>query len=356
MTSASVRMGWAAGWAGQRSRPIRLMLRPIIEISKWITSAEFIRGFDQMVVPGTGILDDFGVHPWQMPYDLFRWSTVARVMRRPFVLVGVGAGPIENRFSRWFFRQTARNASWVSYRDEGSRRLMSTLEAPEPQGGVQPDVVFSLDTPAHIARRPQQRLRVGLGLMSYFGWENDPELGRSVFDRYIASMTDIADRLLEDFDVRLLVGEGSDALAVDTVLDGLRNRGRAVEELVTVEPIRTFSDLLDQIAQTDAVVATRFHNVVASLMMRRPTVSIGYAAKNDELMESFGQGSFCHRVDDIDAETVVSNLRAAIERSDEIALRLVRCVELSRQLVRDQFERALVPAHSRNMRRTRRAA
>ena len=53
-----------------------------------------------------------------------------------------------------------------------------------------------------------------------------------------------------------------------------------------------------QIAQTDVVVATRFHNVVCALKLGKPTVSIGYGEKNRALMTEMGLGSFCQHVED----------------------------------------------------------
>jgi polysaccharide pyruvyl transferase WcaK-like protein len=61
-----------------------------------------VRKFDIVVVPGTGILDDFG-EPWYaMPYDLFKWSLAAMLGGRPFTFVSVGAGPIQHPLSSWW--------------------------------------------------------------------------------------------------------------------------------------------------------------------------------------------------------------------------------------------------------------
>ena len=62
---------------------VRRVLRPFVEVFRWTESYRFARRVSAIVVPGTGILDDFGVRPRQMPYDIFRWSLVSRLARTP---------------------------------------------------------------------------------------------------------------------------------------------------------------------------------------------------------------------------------------------------------------------------------
>ena len=56
-------------------------------------------------------------------------------------------------------------------------------------------------------------------------------------------------------------------------------------------PARTLHDVMQQMADTDIVVATRYHNVVCALRMSKPTISIGYAEKNDALLRRSGWAS-----------------------------------------------------------------
>jgi polysaccharide pyruvyl transferase WcaK-like protein len=61
-----------------------------------------------------------------------------------------------------------------------------------------------------------------------------------------------------------------------------------------------------QIAETDVVVATRYHNVVCALKLGRPTLSIGYATKNDELMAEMGLGEFCQHIERLDVDMLIT--------------------------------------------------
>jgi polysaccharide pyruvyl transferase WcaK-like protein len=68
----------------------------------------------------------------------------------------------------------------------------------------------------------------------------------------------------------------------------------------------------------EAVIATRFHNVVAALAVHVPVVSLGYAAKNDAVLDEMGLGEFAHRVEDFDVDTVLADLEAVTSRRDEL--------------------------------------
>ncbi len=59
---------------------------------------------------------------------------------------------------------------------------------------------------------------------------------------------------------------------------------------------------MEQMALTDVVVATRFHNIVCALKMHRPTISLSYAKKNDVLMAELGLGQFCQHIETFDVD------------------------------------------------------
>jgi polysaccharide pyruvyl transferase WcaK-like protein len=82
--------------------------------------------------------------------------------------------------------------------------------------------------------------------------------------------------------------------------------GRIVPpERLVAEPILSLHDVMRQIALTDIVVATRFHNVVCALKLGRPTISIGYADKNDALLADMGLGDFCQHIESLDVDLLI---------------------------------------------------
>jgi polysaccharide pyruvyl transferase WcaK-like protein len=94
--------------------------------------------------------------------------------------------------------------------------------------------------------------------------------------------------------VRLFTGDQSDESVVAEILSDLRTyRPKLDSSHVVAEPASTLQDLMRQMAAVDTVVATRYHNVLCALKLSKPTLSIGYATKNDVLMAGMGLGEFC---------------------------------------------------------------
>jgi polysaccharide pyruvyl transferase WcaK-like protein len=102
-------------------------------------------------------------------------------------------------------------------------------------------------------------------------------------------------------DVVIVVGdEGDRSFAADIARASNVAGSGDVSREVRVSPAATLGEIMEEMAGADLVVATRFHHVVCALKMGRPTVSIGYAAKNRHLMDRFGLGDFALAIEEID--------------------------------------------------------
>jgi polysaccharide pyruvyl transferase WcaK-like protein len=326
-------------------RVVRAAARPLYELARWNAIYRFMRRVDVVLVPGTGILDDFGESPKGMPYHLFRWTTAAVLARRRFAFVSVGGGPITHALSRWLMKCAVRLSSYCSYRDDFSRRYMADIGASPVATPVTPDLVFALPRP-ESSRPPTENKTVGLGVMTYYGWGNDPRTGAEVFRTYIDRMAAIACRLLDDgHRVRILIGERCDQEAVGALSTIIRSRrqGRIGVDRLIVEPIMSMQDLLAQIAETDAVIGTRYHNVVGALMMNRPVVSLGYAAKFVDLMESVGLGSYCHDAAAIDPDAVLADLEKLMVEWDVLAKTAENRVKQFIEDLEEQYTSLIAP-------------
>ena len=294
-----------------------MLARPLVELNRWLTAFRFLRSVDLVIIPGTGILDDFGVRPWQMPYVLYRWSLLTRLTRTKLAYVAVGAGPIHERANRWLMRAAVGHADECSYRDEGSREFMASIGRDTSRDRVVPDIAFALTPPADDTAR-NRPTTVGLGVMAYYGWENSSARGAAVYRRYVDTVAEIGRRLLDlGYSVRLLVGEGTDQEAVDDLTPLLTTGPTADRAHVETGHIDTMDELFHEIALTDIVVATRYHNVVAALIMGRPTVSAGYAEKNRWLLADVGLDGHCQSVDTMDPDRIVASVSALLADRDE---------------------------------------
>jgi len=275
------------------------------------------RSADATVVPGMGVLEEtLGVRPWGFPTWLLLQSAACRLQRRPFVLVAVGAEPVMNPVTRWMFTATVRLATHVSYRDGFSAQSMRDAGAPPPYV-VSADLAFAHPASRHADPEPG---RIVVGVISYHGRHGDESRGASTHRAYVRSMAEVIVRLVAQGDQVVLVGgdEVDNDAAREILAEACRMRQGLREDAAVIRNVTTFAELSSEMARAEAVVASRFHNLISALRLARPTISLGYAEKNAELMRSVGLDDYCQHIDDLDADQLMSQLRAV--RSHHLAL------------------------------------
>jgi polysaccharide pyruvyl transferase WcaK-like protein len=272
-----------------------------------VLTIKHMREFDVMIVPGTGILDDFGERPHGMPLEILRWFLGARLLGVKTALVSIGAGPIGHPVSRWLMKSAARVAHYRSYRDSMSKDFLTGIGLSTGGDPVYPDIAFSLPAPPVAKRRKGGRLTVGIGVMSYYGWYGFADGGTDIYARYIEKLSKFAIHLLDSgHRIRLMTGETCDVDAVDDLLRRVKEeRPKTPQADLIAEPAGSLHDLMRQISLTDIVVATRYHNIVCALKLAKPSISLGYSKKNDVLMAQAGQGSYCHNVEQFEVDALI---------------------------------------------------
>ncbi|MBP2300849.1 polysaccharide pyruvyl transferase family protein [Azospirillum picis] len=280
---------------------------------------------DALIFPGTGILDDFGTGPFGLPLAVFGWCLGARLGGARIAFVSIGAGPIHHPLSRWLMGRAAAMAQYRSYRDTVSRDFMAGIgvaagvaadgtvdvKADAEHDAVFPDLAFALPTPP-VAAAPGPGLTVGLGVMGYYGWSHDLQAGAGIHRTYLDKLRRFTLWLLDQgCRVRLLTGDAGDRDTVAALAAALRaERPDLAADRLSAEPTADLQALMGQIAGTDLVVATRFHNIVAALKLGRPVLSIGYASKNDDLLAAMGLADFCQHIETLDVDRLIRQFTA----------------------------------------------
>ena len=301
-------------------RFIVLAWKAMREFFDWPATFFRVRKFDVILVPGTGILDDFGDRPWGMPLTILRFCLMARLAGTKVWLVSVGAGPIRHPLSRRLMLWAARLAQYRSYRDLHSRDYMAALGLATERDGVYPDVAFGLRTPDARSMSdagPDGRGRdvptIGVGIMAYYGWKRRSD-GTSIHDAYIEHMTCFVLWLIEQgYRVRLIMGETSDEASIAELRQAVSARmpDLSQDRLVST-PAHSLSDVMLQMAECQVVIASRFHNVICALRLGKPTISLGYADKFDVLMVDMGLADFRQHVERLDVELLKRQLDQAL--------------------------------------------
>jgi polysaccharide pyruvyl transferase WcaK-like protein len=298
----------------ENSGAIRLLRRVFIgipsELYRWYKAAKTLKGSDMLVMTGTGMLGDFGILPFDLHYDILRWSIVARLCRCKLLFVSVGAGPIRNRLSRCFVKTALTFANYRSYRDTFSKQYLESVGFKTNSDAVYPDLAFSLPqaTKPDLRGRDSQETVVGVGIMTYYNKLHSAGSDEGTYRDYIGKVAAFVMWLLEhQYIVRLIIG--------DAVYDGrVRQDLRKLLEMngfkydlrkIIDEPASSADEVLSQLAATDVVVASRFHNVLLALMLSKLVMAISYHEKVDALVTGVGLKEFSQDIEHIDVDKLV---------------------------------------------------
>ena len=332
ISACSQLQGAQAGGRGRLSKLARKLFDPLLTLLH-------LRHVDVMIIPGTGILDDFGERPYGMPWDVLRWCLGARLVGARIAFVSIGAGPIGHPLSRWLMTAAAQLAQYRSYRDTLSKDFMTSAGLDTRLDPVCPDIAFKLPAPDRPRRAVTAEgcLTVGIGVMSYYGWYGFAEGGSMIYQTYIRKLARFAVHVLDrGHDVRILIGETTDQSAVDDLVGAIRaSRPQLPAERIIAEPARSLRDVMQQMSRTDLIVATRFHNIVCALKLGIPAISLGYSKKNDVLMAEMGLAAFCQHIEQFDLASLIEQFDALCGRRAEYADML----QGRRQLMEERLER-----------------
>jgi polysaccharide pyruvyl transferase WcaK-like protein len=116
--------------------------------------------------------------------------------------------------------------------------------------------------------------------------------------------------------------------------DPARARGRIVDV-----PVSSVEQLVAQLAKTDMVVATRFHNILLALMLNKPVVALSYHQKITSLMSGVGLSEYCQDIDAPGVDGLVERF-TRLERNAGAARSLIeRKAEEYRQSLDEQYAR-----------------
>lgn len=301
----------------------RLMLKIPGHVFDLATTVVVALSVDIMIIPGTGILEDFGDRPFGMPFELFKWCLAARLSRTRLAFVSVGAGPMRRGANRWLLTAAARLAHFRSYRDRLSKDFMENTGLDAREDTVQPDLAFRLPEPVSSDRVPG-RLRLGVGVMTYRGWsDNDPD-GEQILTGYVEKLAQFVMHVLDrGHDIVFLIGDAKDRIALNKLQSRVRKaRPDVAPSQMIVEQTDSLHDQMKQISETDIIVGTRYHTIICAVKMGKPTISIGYARKNDVLLSAAGLGDYCQEIEHLDAQRLIDQFTELVVRRDEHEQRL----------------------------------
>ncbi len=296
------------------------------ELWQYARAFRTLKGTDVFVVAGTGLLTDaYGLSGWG-PYNIFKWTLMAKLRRCTVLFVSVGAGPIDSALGRLLVRAALSLADYRSYRDDASLSYLNQIGLRVRQDRVYPDLAFSLpDALLQSNGSSNGRNRVvALGLMLYSSRYSASDPSRKTYTTYLEALAVfVAWLLANDYDVRLFLGDG-DTVVIQEFQSLLGQRLGVYDEVRVLcqqntsvgEPL--VAETLSQIAASDVVVATRFHNVLLSLLLEKPVIALSFHSKCESLMNGFGLSEYVHDIHHIDAVKLIEQFQQLETNTTEV--------------------------------------
>ena len=330
---------WQLQYEGRSSTVAKILVNLTGLVVEAVRTGSWVRRHDVVMVPGMGVLEaTLQVRPWATPYGLFLLCASGRLFRTKVALVSVGADAINQPVTRWLSTSAARLASFRSYRDDWSRGAMAARGLDTTRDQVFPDLAFATPVPP---AEPGDMGTIGVGVMAYYGSNDDRERADEIFSAYVEKMKVVLRRLVDDGRrIRLFVGDSaSDADVVEQFLADIRTYRPDLEPgWVVAEPVLSFEDVIRAIRPVGSVIAIRYHSVLCALLLAKPTISISYARKHDVLMADMGLSDFCQPANSLDVDRLLDQLRELESRSAEVSQMLQRQAATKAELLDDQFD------------------
>lgn len=255
---------------------VRRVQAVVAELSEYVRVYRALKGVDMLIVPGTGLVtDSFGLHVWG-PYGQFKWVLMARLCRARVLFVSVGAGPFYSRLGRGLVKASLHLACYRSYRDQASRDSLTDIGFPAHDDPIYPDLAIGLPNsrlPVRTVQAAAPGVRtVGIGLMRYSGRYSAVEPRAETQVAYLEALVTLVGWLLErGYYLRMLCGDGDGDRGIIAEFEVLlRERLGCYDEARVSSQEPSSDDVLAELSRTDIVVATRFHNVLLSLLLTSP--------------------------------------------------------------------------------------
>ena len=305
------------------------------ELKFVLKSFRILKGTDLLIVAGGGQLSDYWGGPWGYPYTIFKWALIARASGTKLVFLSVGAGPINSLLSKLFFKYSLSLASYRSYRDGDSRKLIQEIGV-SGENLVFPDLAYSfrmVNLPS-VSAQSQSRPVVGINPLPFLNRGHWPESSDALYKSYVQTLAYFALWLMRRnhtvvfFPTQL---QADPPVIRDIILVMEDNGGIDYQHQIIHRPVLTFGELISEISLTDIVVATRFHGILLSYLLKKPVLGIAYHRKADNLMKEMGQSDYILDINRLDSRSLIDRFRL---------------LESNSEVIKDQIERRIVDHRS----------
>lgn len=320
---------------------MRKIFTIIHEIRQLKAAFHFVSNLDMVMVSGSGQLDETWGGAWGHPYVLFRWAILARLARKHFIVVSVGVDEVKTILCKFFIRTALSLASYRSYRDVVSKKLLSKWAFTKNDACV-PDLAFGLflpmeNSPSISNKRPPV---VGISPMAFGRDGSWPRSMPEVYNRYLSCLKDLVALLIRrECKVVLFKSSGIDRYAIEDLLAIMEPAGPAGSlDRVSAPIVDTTEDLLQEVRKVDFVVASRLHGVILSHILGKSVLAIAYERKVRTHMKDMDQGEYVLDLDRLSTNDLIDCFESLLGEAEESKRKIKKHVIDSREAVEKQFQ------------------
>ena len=302
-----------------------------------------LKGTDLLVVSGGGQLDDYWGGPWGHPFALFKWALIAGITKTKFAFMSVGLCSSDSVLTRLLLKNALKRASYRSYRDWRSKRLLETMKFTRSDP-VCPDLAFSYSLAQNQGYQINKRNGrvVGVSPIAYLSQHSWPRQNQCVYRSYITKLAGFVSEILKrDFDILLFHTDDPDRAVINELLGILDKEYRVKPDRLYRPKIHNVKDLALHLSAIDFAVASRLHGILLSHLAEKPVLAISYDRKVDTYMADMGQRDYCLDIHDFDVEALTRTFDALLLHRREIVRKTVEKVSSYKKTLVDQYDRLL---------------
>jgi len=200
---------------------------------------------------------------------------LASIRRRPFHVVGMGAGPLQDEDARQFVRWLGEQAESLSVRDAPSRHLLESIEGWRKEIQRIPDPVFALDLEARVPPAIRE-IATDWPLLAVNVRPWRPAVDGGLFPRLAMSLGHLAQRHglgLVGFPMQ--GGDKVDRQSLEEVFASVETNGPKI----ILDWTTDWPELYGTLSASQAVLSMRLHGCLLAHRVGTPAVGLSYDPK-----------------------------------------------------------------------------
>jgi colanic acid/amylovoran biosynthesis protein len=311
--------------AGDVRKAKRLVSKPAFDSLSALAGVELV-----VSTGGTYLVEHYSLRPRIFCFDIIR------ALRKPFVLFTQSMGPFRQKDNRLALGRLLPRAELILLRDEISKRHAVDVGCSAERCTVVADGVFA-SADAAVLKAAQTRdlgepLKIAVSVRNWAHFEGgDTDGGMRRYSQAVASLVTHLVRSKNAQVTFLSTCQGieeywtDDSRLARTIVDGL---AQDVQEHCTVDnAFHSPPELGGRLASFDAVVATRMHMAIQSLINGTPVFPISYEFKTSELFGALGRADWVQDINSLDAQTIVPAFDAFLSAIPGARAELFEAVE-----------------------------